>query len=191
MAASTCSHRLCWRQTSPIAGIGIHRVGRRRAHSGAHKARSQPGAPVGVDLSCQGLGAHGEILVDVDQAQILDADAGDHRRFLQRGMGLRGGVGDKPAVASFLVADVVGGALPRRPAGRRARRSKPYPESRRRRYSTTGISPGRPSMPTSQSITCVSSSVQAGLVDHSIPCTPRPEERRSPRIPGPDALQGK
>src|SRR5437660_7877512 len=46
-------------------------------------------------------------------------------------------------------------------------------------------------METSQSITCVSSSVQAGLVDHSIPCTPRPEERRSPRMPGPDALQGK
>src|SRR5450755_3333841 len=45
---------------------------------------------------------------------------------------------------------------------------------------------GKPSMATSQSITCVSSSVQAGLVDQSIPCTPRPEERRSPRIPGPD-----
>ena len=40
-------------------------------------------------------------------------------------------------------------------------------------------------------MTWVSSSVQAGLVDHSIPCTPRPEERRSPRIPGPEALQGK
>src|ERR1039458_2750414 len=50
---------------------------------------------------------------------------------------------------------------------------------------------GRPSIPTSQSITCVSSSVHAGLVDHSIPCTPRPEESRSPRIPGPDALHGK
>src|ERR1700722_3876792 len=50
---------------------------------------------------------------------------------------------------------------------------------------------GRPSILTSQSITCVSSSVQAGLVDQSIPCTPRPEERRSPRIPGPEALQGK
>src|SRR6266496_3751457 len=50
---------------------------------------------------------------------------------------------------------------------------------------------GRPSMEASQSITCVSSSVQAGLVDHSMPCTPSPEERRSPRIPGPDALHGK
>src|SRR5271163_4301539 len=50
---------------------------------------------------------------------------------------------------------------------------------------------GNPSIDTSQSRTCVSSSVHAGLVDQSMPCTPNPEERRSPRIPGPDALQGK
>src|SRR5215472_17651484 len=50
---------------------------------------------------------------------------------------------------------------------------------------------GKPSIPTSQSITCVSSSVHAGLVDQSIPCTPNPEDRRSPRIPGPEALHGK
>src|SRR5215831_8748605 len=51
--------------------------------------------------------------------------------------------------------------------------------------------PGNPSIPTSQSMTWVSSSVHAGLVDHSIPCTPSPEESRSPKIPGPEALQGK
>src|ERR1700756_3566725 len=50
---------------------------------------------------------------------------------------------------------------------------------------------GSPSIDTSQSITWVSSSVHAGLVDHSIPCTPRPEESRSPKIPGPEALHGK
>src|SRR5271169_5715243 len=50
---------------------------------------------------------------------------------------------------------------------------------------------GNPSMGTSQSSTCVSSSVHAGLVDQSMPCTPRPEERRSPRIPGPEPLLGK
>src|ERR1700730_6586556 len=50
---------------------------------------------------------------------------------------------------------------------------------------------GRPSMDTSQSSTCVSSSVQAGLVDHNMPCTPRPEDNKSPRIPGPEALHGK
>src|SRR5579864_5866623 len=49
----------------------------------------------------------------------------------------------------------------------------------------------KPSMETSQSMTWVSSSVQAGLVDQSIPCTPNPDESRSPRIPGPEALQGK
>src|ERR1700689_1785703 len=50
---------------------------------------------------------------------------------------------------------------------------------------------GSPSIGTSQSSTCVSSSVQAGLVDQSMPCTPSPEERRSPRIPGPEELLGK
>ena len=50
---------------------------------------------------------------------------------------------------------------------------------------------GRPSRSTSQSITCVSSSVHAGLVAHSMPWTPRPEESRSPRIEGPEALAGK
>src|ERR1700683_3695282 len=51
--------------------------------------------------------------------------------------------------------------------------------------------PGKPSIGTSQSSTCVSSSVQAGLVDQSMPCTPRPDERRSPRIPGPEPFDGK
>ena len=46
-------------------------------------------------------------------------------------------------------------------------------------------------MSTSQSSTCVSSSVQAGLVAHSIPCTPNPEETRSPSIAGGDAFPGK
>src|ERR1700730_18357370 len=50
---------------------------------------------------------------------------------------------------------------------------------------------GGASMAPSQSIRCISSSVHAGLVDHSIPCTPSPEERRSPKIPGPEALHGK
>src|SRR5689334_18680710 len=50
---------------------------------------------------------------------------------------------------------------------------------------------GRASIETSQSRTWVSSSVQAGLVDHSIPCTPKPDESRSPRMPGPDPFAGK
>ena len=47
---------------------------------------------------------------------------------------------------------------------------------------------GRPSISTSQSSTWVSSSVQAGLVAHSIPWTPRPAESSSPRIEGPELL---
>lgn len=50
---------------------------------------------------------------------------------------------------------------------------------------------GRPSIGTSQSITCVSSSVQAGLVDQSMPWTPRPAASSSPSTEGPDALAGK
>src|SRR5271154_4757006 len=50
---------------------------------------------------------------------------------------------------------------------------------------------GRSSISTSQSRTWVSSSVHAGLVAQSIPCTPSPEESKSPRIAGPEALAGK
>src|SRR5262249_60696900 len=49
---------------------------------------------------------------------------------------------------------------------------------------------GSPSMATSQSRTCVSSSVQAGLVDQSMPCTARPEGRKSPRSSRPEGLVG-
>jgi hypothetical protein len=50
---------------------------------------------------------------------------------------------------------------------------------------------GRPVISASQSITCVSSSVQAGLVAQSMPCTPSPEDSRSPRMEGPEPLAGK
>ena len=50
---------------------------------------------------------------------------------------------------------------------------------------------GRPSIPAIQSSTCVSSSVQAGLVAHNMPCTPRPAESNSPRMDGPELLAGK
>jgi hypothetical protein len=46
-------------------------------------------------------------------------------------------------------------------------------------------------MPTSQSRTWVSSSVHAGLVAQSIPWTPRPAARSSPRIDGPELFDGK
>ena len=50
---------------------------------------------------------------------------------------------------------------------------------------------GRPSSSTIQSRTWVSSSVQAGLVAQSIPCTPSPAESSSPRTDGPELLAGK
>ena len=43
---------------------------------------------------------------------------------------------------------------------------------------------GRPSISPSQSMTCVSSSVAAGLVIHIMPWTPSPAESSSPRIEG-------
>ena len=46
-------------------------------------------------------------------------------------------------------------------------------------------------MPTSQSRTSVSSSVIAGPVCQSIPCTPSPAESSSPRIDGSLMLAGK
>ena len=59
----------------------------------------------------------------------------------------------------------------------------PGPSERNRR--------GRPSISMSQSRTRVSSSVQAGLVAHSMPCTPSPPASNSPRIDGPEVLAGK
>ena len=50
---------------------------------------------------------------------------------------------------------------------------------------------GKPSIPAIQSSTCVSSSVQAGLVAQSMPCTPSPALSSSPRMDGPELLDGK
>ena len=50
---------------------------------------------------------------------------------------------------------------------------------------------GSPSSSAVQSTTTVSSSVQAGLVAQSMPCTPSPAESSSPRIAGPEEFDGK
>ncbi len=52
-------------------------------------------------------------------------------------------------------------------------------------------SSGRPVSSASQSSTRVSSSVAAGLVDQSMPCTPRPADSSSPSTAGPEAFAGK
>ena len=49
--------------------------------------------------------------IDFDLPQILNADAGDHRRFFERGMRLGRSVGDEPSIASFFVAAIIGGTL--------------------------------------------------------------------------------
>jgi hypothetical protein len=51
--------------------------------------------------------------------------------------------------------------------------------------------PGRSSSSASQSSTTVSSSVAAGDVAHNMPCTPSPDDSRSPSTAGPDAFAGK
>ena len=50
---------------------------------------------------------------------------------------------------------------------------------------------GRPNSSANQSMTRVSTSVAAGLVAQSMPCTPSPDESRSPRMAGPDTFAGK
>ena len=50
---------------------------------------------------------------------------------------------------------------------------------------------GSPHRSTSQSIMTVSTSVAAGLVAHSMPCTPKPALTSSPSTEGNDALAGK
>ena len=50
---------------------------------------------------------------------------------------------------------------------------------------------GSPMSSASQSSTRVSSSVQEGPVDQSIPCTPRPADSSSPSTDGPDASEAK
>ena len=50
---------------------------------------------------------------------------------------------------------------------------------------------GRPSRSASQSSTCCSSSVAAGLVTQDMPCTPSPALTRSPSTDGPDVFAGK
>src|SRR6185312_3225478 len=50
---------------------------------------------------------------------------------------------------------------------------------------------GSPIIPTSQSKTWVSSSVHAGLVAQSMPCTPSPADNNSPRMDGPETADEK
>ena len=190
MAASTCSQRPCSRQMRPISGDRIDGIRRSRAHRGADEARAPARCRSCGDLPRQRIGPHGETFVDLDQAQVVAPQAGDPHAFLDRRMGLRRGVGDQRAIAAALIAGAVRGPFAggqdraQRRAGRRVLD-----------HAAAGAVDwnfcGRPSRSTSQSSTWVSSSVQAGLVAQSIPCTPSPAESSSPRIDGPELFDGK
>ena len=105
-------------------------------------------------------------------------------------MGLGRGVGDQRAVAAALSCSASRWPARGRPARRTARRPRRCPGSRRRRRQWSGTCAGRPSISASQSSTCVSSSVQAGLVAQSMPCTPKPgreqlaQDRRAGSVGG-------
>jgi len=66
--------------------------------------RDQPGGFVLGDLAGQGVGAHGEVLVDRHRPQVLGAEAGDLGGFFDRRVCLGGAVGNQAAVAAFCVA---------------------------------------------------------------------------------------
>src|SRR5690348_4766877 len=57
------------------------------------------------------LWAHGEVLIDLYEAEIAEADAGDLYRFFNRGVRLRGSVGGEFAVAAAIIRGEVGRAF--------------------------------------------------------------------------------
>ena len=142
--------------------------------------------PSAMSSSIAGASASGrmaKVLVDIDEPELVRSQARDPDRLLDRRVRLRRGVGAQPLDARWR-----GTAVARGEDRRTGWRSMPSPGSRRRRRRRCGTASGSPSSSTSQSRTWVSSSVQAGLVAHSIPCTPSPErheiaeDRRTGRV---------
>src|SRR6266496_5853320 len=89
----------------------VYGVRRGRAQSCTHEKRSESGVTVRVNLAGERFRIHCESVVNLDPPEIFYADAGNHCRFFQRGMGLCRNVCDQPSVAAFLIAKVVGGAF--------------------------------------------------------------------------------
>ena len=71
----------------------------------------RPAATIGGDRLGQPVGPHGVALVDLDQAEVVAAQAGDAHPFLDRRMGLGRGVGHQRAVGAGQVALAAGGPL--------------------------------------------------------------------------------
>ena len=191
MAASTCSQRLFLPADLANRRNRIHRVRRSRAHGRAHETRSQPRALVRLDLPRQCLRPHRKVLVHFNQPQILDADARNHRRLLQRRMRLRRSVGHQPPVASLLVADIV-----RRALARRQQRAQRRARSRILNHSAAGLrrqkflrqpQHRRPASPSHAfRVRC-----RPDWSTTASPARPARKKEDRPRIPGPEALQGK
>ncbi len=169
----------------------VKAVGRGRAHRGRHKARLPPGLAVAGELLRQCVGPHGEALVHFDRAS---GSRGPARQSSRPSLPTNGpGSRCRPRTGRRSRARWTENRWPARalPAGHTARRWRRCPGSRPLRSAADLNCAGRPSMSAIQSSTCVSSSVQAGLVAHSMPCTPRPAESNSPRMDGPELLAGK
>ena len=92
-------------------GERIEAVGGGRAGGGGDETRHEAGLAILGDLGCQGLGAHGAMLVRLDKAQVAAPQTRYLHGLLDGGMGVRRGVGNQPAGAAGFVGLEAGGAL--------------------------------------------------------------------------------
>src|SRR5579862_1873820 len=90
---------------------GIDGVGGGRTDRCADETRHESVSFVLRDLSGKLVGPHVEAFVNCDRTQVCGSEARDLRGFLDRGMRLRGTVGDEFTVGSLRVAAVICGAF--------------------------------------------------------------------------------
>ena len=116
MAASTCSHNSCARAICTISAIGSKAVVAVRAAGRDDRAGFAPGCAIRRDGRGERVGAHVEVVVDGNHAQVLAAEAREQRRLFHRAVGLRRYVHDERVRLALQPAargGVVGGALAR------------------------------------------------------------------------------
>ena len=95
-AASTCSQTRSRRQRAPTARTGSTAPEEVVPTVAQTIAGMAPASPVRGDGRLQRVDAHGVTAVGVDQAQVVAPQAGDLHRFLDRGVGVAGGVDGQP-----------------------------------------------------------------------------------------------
>ena len=177
---------------------GIHGAGRRRADGGADHRGHGPGGAIRGDRRLQRIDAHRIPLVGVDEPQVVAPEARNLHPLLDRGVGVARGVNGEPLPRSarWAVADAtfIGRAGARALArgderGQRAARRTVLNDAAAGRARAEAL---RQPEQVDQPVEHVGLELGAGgLVAQSMPCTPNPEESRSPRIEGPEALAGK